>query len=91
VLSHLIRDMQGLLARSVRGFVDEHEVYTRGWSPPGLDSASGRWTIGYSGALNPNPDVRPWAGLPGLRTVVIPGAGILAPYTHTDEFIALLG
>jgi hypothetical protein len=90
VMAQMVRDSQGLLARGVRGFVDEHQVYARDWSPPGLEPRTGPWTIIYSGALAGEPDPRPWAGLPGVRTVMLEGAGVLYAYSHIDQLIALL-
>jgi pimeloyl-ACP methyl ester carboxylesterase/DNA-binding CsgD family transcriptional regulator len=89
VVAHVVRDMQGLMARTTRGFVAEHQVYVAGWSPPGLPPGP-TWTLAYSTALIDDPDLRPWAGLPGLRTVRIEGAGLLAVYSHGAEVLALL-
>ena len=50
VVGHLVRDAQGLMARGVRGFIDEHHAYGQGWAIPGQDPAS-VWTLAYSGAL----------------------------------------
>jgi pimeloyl-ACP methyl ester carboxylesterase/DNA-binding CsgD family transcriptional regulator len=89
LLPALVRDQQGLLARTVRGFVDETRIFADGWSPPGVpDDAA--WTIAWSGALVPDPDVRPWAGLPNLMLETLEGAGVLLALTHTDQLIALL-
>jgi hypothetical protein len=81
--------MQGLMARSVRGFVAEKQVFAQGWSPPRLFGTEA-WTLAYAGAISPHPDTRPWAGLPGLRTVVLEGAGLLAAFSHPDQMLALL-
>jgi pimeloyl-ACP methyl ester carboxylesterase/DNA-binding CsgD family transcriptional regulator len=89
VLAQLVRDMQGMMARSVRGFVAEQRVYSQGWSPPGLTDPTA-WTVAHFGELVPDPDLRPWAGLPGLRSVMIEGAGLMAAYSHPDEILALL-
>jgi pimeloyl-ACP methyl ester carboxylesterase len=89
VLPQLVRDTQGMIARSARGFIDEHHVYSRGWAPPAVVPTRG-WTVAYSGALWGDPDVAPWACLPDLRRVVIEGAGLMAAYTHTDAVMALL-
>ena len=89
VVAHLVRDAQGLMARGVRGFIDEHHAYSQGWAIPGQDPDS-LWTLAYSGALFSEPDVKSWRGLPNLRTVAIAGAGLLAAYSHPDEIVALL-
>ncbi|HEY1750154.1 MAG TPA: LuxR C-terminal-related transcriptional regulator [Caulobacteraceae bacterium] len=89
ILREIVRDAQGLMARSVRGFVDEQRVYAAGWSPPGLDPA-GSWTVIWSGELAPNPDLRPWSGLPNLKTAVIEGAGGLMAISHPDVLVSRL-
>jgi DNA-binding CsgD family transcriptional regulator/pimeloyl-ACP methyl ester carboxylesterase len=89
VLAHLVRDAQGLMARGVRGFIDEHRAYSHGWAVPG-QRPDGIWTLAYSGALFPDPDLKSWRGLPNLHTVAIEGAGLLAAYSHPDEIVALL-
>jgi DNA-binding CsgD family transcriptional regulator/pimeloyl-ACP methyl ester carboxylesterase len=88
VLPQLVRDMQGLVSRSVRGFIDEQLVYSRGWTPPAVLARG--WSVAYSGAMWGDPDSTPWSDLPDLRRVVIEGAGLLAVFTHTDEVLQLL-
>ena len=89
VVAHLVRDAQGLMARGVRGFIDEHHAYGQGWAIPGQHPDS-VWTLAYSGALFAEPSLKSWVGLPNLRTVAIEGAGLLAAYSHPDEIVALL-
>ncbi|HEY5008868.1 MAG TPA: alpha/beta hydrolase, partial [Caulobacteraceae bacterium] len=89
VIRHLVRDAQGLMARGVRGFIDEHQAYSQGWAIPGQDPAS-VWTLAYSWELYSEPALKSWGGLPNLRTVAIEGAGLLAAYSHPDEIVALL-
>jgi pimeloyl-ACP methyl ester carboxylesterase/DNA-binding CsgD family transcriptional regulator len=89
VLPQLVRDAQGLMARSIRGFIDEQHVYSHGWTPPATVSTRG-WTLAMSGALCGEPDISPWAGLPDLRCVVIEGAGLMVAYSHAEQVLALL-
>ena len=89
VLPHLLRDVHGLIARSVRGFIDEQRLYSLGWTPPAI--ADGSWTLAYSGAVWGEPDIQPWAGLPNARCVMLEGAGLLAGFTHPDAVVDLLG
>lgn len=88
VREFLIRDIQALCARSVHGFAAEQAIYANGWTPPPLAVARGRWTVAIStelpGRLDPV-----WLGVEGLRTVEIPGAGILPQFTHPDALVAL--
>ena len=89
VLGHLVRDAQGLIARSAGGFIDEQLAYAHGWSAPG-QHPDGVWTVALSGAFLGEADFAPWVGLPNLRRVVIEGAGLLMAYSHADEVVALL-
>ena len=89
VLPQLVRDTQGLIARSVRGFIDEQQVYSRGWTPPRGVATRG-WTVAYSGGMWDDPDTSPWSSLPDVRLVIIGGAGLLAVFTHIDEVLKLL-
>lgn len=89
VLRHLVRDAQGLLARSVRGFVDEQRVYASGWSPPELQPGCA-WIIAWSGALATDVDLRPWSGLPNLQAKAIEGAGALFAFSHPGEVLSLI-
>jgi pimeloyl-ACP methyl ester carboxylesterase/DNA-binding CsgD family transcriptional regulator len=88
LLPQLVRDTQGLMARSVRGFIDEQQAFSRGWTPPAVSTRG--WTVALSGALCGEPDMSHWAGLPDLRCRVIEGAGLLVAYTHADQLLALL-
>ena len=89
VMAQLVRDAQGLMARSMRGFIDEQQAYSRGWTVPEQHPDT-VWTLAYSGASWSDPDVGPWSGLSNPRTVVIEGAGLLAAFSHPDEIVALL-
>lgn len=89
VRAFLVRDIQALSARSVWGFASEHAAYANGWTPPSDIPATVAWTFAVSSELpgDPSPE---WLAIPGLRTVVIAGAGVLPQFTHPEQLIALL-
>jgi pimeloyl-ACP methyl ester carboxylesterase len=89
VLTQMVRDMQGLIARGMHGFIDEQRIYSHGWTPPAGVTARG-WTLAHSGLMWTDPDATPWAALPDLRHVTIEGAGLMAIFTHTDQVLDLL-
>ena len=90
VRDFLIRDIQALCARSVRGFAAEHATYANGWEPPtGLVAGRG-WTVAYSSEL-PGLIAPDWLPIADLRHVSLAGAGILPQFTHPDALAALLG
>lgn len=86
VLDSLIRDAQGMFARSSAGFASEHRAYSEGWSPP--DAIGGRgWIVveGEEVALAGNREA--WSGLPGVRYRLVPDTGLLI-YFQAPELIA---
>lgn len=89
IRAQLIHDIQAQFAHTGAGYVAEHTVYTRGWSPPLLDGG-GPWTIVHSGALGEEPSPDPWRDLPGASFHTLAGAGVLAPFTHAQDLAALL-
>lgn len=90
VLDFLVRDIQALCARSIRGFTAEHALFALGWEPPaGPVMADGGWTIGLSGEL-PGHVEPTWLPVAAPRLVMIEGAGLLPQFTHPDELAALV-
>jgi len=88
VRAFLIRDIQALCARSVRGFASEHAAYANGWrAPEGLGGHD--WTVLLSSGLTGHVDPA-WLGIPGLRTIRIDGAGVLPQFTHPDVLANLI-
>jgi DNA-binding CsgD family transcriptional regulator/pimeloyl-ACP methyl ester carboxylesterase len=84
----LIRDIQALCARSVRGFAAENAVYAAGWEPPG-DLPQRPWTVAACSEL-PRHVQEPWLPVADVRRVRIEGAGILPQFTHPDALVRLL-
>jgi pimeloyl-ACP methyl ester carboxylesterase/DNA-binding CsgD family transcriptional regulator len=89
VKAQLVRDIQAQFAHSAAGYVAEHALYAEGWTPPRV-SDGGPWTIIHAGGLSTPPPREPWAGLPGVRFVELPGAGVLAQFTHADALAGLI-
>jgi len=88
VKAQLVRDIQAQFAHSAAGYVAEHALYAEGWTPPPV--AAGPWTIVHAGGLSTPPPREPWANLPGVRFVELPGAGVLAQFTHAEALAALI-
>jgi pimeloyl-ACP methyl ester carboxylesterase/DNA-binding CsgD family transcriptional regulator len=79
VADYLIRDSQGMNARSMAGFVAEQRLFAQGWEiPPGLESAC--WNLVNGDGLWPL-EARVWEPLPGITTIRAP-AGWLVQFTH---------
>ncbi|MDP1736215.1 MAG: alpha/beta fold hydrolase [Caulobacter sp.] len=81
VLDFLVRDAQGMFARSSTGFASENQAYAAGWTiPPDVGGAS--WTVaeGEQMALPQIEEV--WSVLPNARFRIIPEAGLLVYFTH---------
>jgi len=88
VRAFMVRDIQALCARSSRGFAAEHACYANDWQPPG-DLVDHDWRVILSGDLGGQPDPA-WLGLPGQRTLPLPGAGVLPQFTHPNALAALV-
>ena len=88
VRNFVVRDIQALCARSIRGFAAEHAVYANGWEPP-ADLPDIPWTLGLCTDQRGIPQ-SPWLRVPRLRTVEIAGAGVLPQFTHPDDVIGLI-
>ncbi len=84
VRGQLVRDIQAQFAHSSAGFVAEHALYARGWSPPAVPTEAGSWAIVHCAGLGEEPPRATWAGLPNLSFHAIPEAGVLAQFTHPE-------
>lgn len=83
VLDALVRDAQGMFARSSAGFAAEHRAYVDGWRIP--DGIGGeRWTLAECDTLLLSEVERVWGGLPNVRFHVIGDAGLLVYFTHPE-------
>jgi pimeloyl-ACP methyl ester carboxylesterase len=89
VKAQLVRDIQAQFAHTAAGYVAEHALYAEGWSPPAV-TGGGPWTVIHAGGLSTPPPREPWLGLPGVDFVELPGAGVLAQFTHADALAALI-
>ena len=88
VANHLMRDVQGLLARTSRGPVDELRLYADGWSVPS-HLAGGPWRVAWGATMWSAEEARRWEDA-GAETRVIDGLGLLPAYTHADALAELL-
>jgi pimeloyl-ACP methyl ester carboxylesterase/DNA-binding CsgD family transcriptional regulator len=81
VLDALVRDAQGMFARSSLGFSAEQQSYAAGWAVPQTVGGE-RWTVAECDfvALPAGEDI--WGGLPNVRFHTIPNAGLLVYFTH---------
>ncbi len=86
VLETLVRDAQGMFARTSAGFAAEHRAYSEGWTPPEVVGGAG-WIVveGEAVALAGNREA--WSGLPNVRHHLVPDAGLLI-YFQAPELIA---
>ncbi|ATQ42294.1 alpha/beta fold hydrolase [Caulobacter mirabilis] len=86
VLETLVRDAQGMFARTSAGFAAEHRAYSEGWAPPEVVGGAG-WIVveGEAVALAGNREA--WNGLPNVRYRLIPDAGLLI-YFQAPDLIA---
>jgi DNA-binding CsgD family transcriptional regulator/pimeloyl-ACP methyl ester carboxylesterase len=88
VRAFLVRDIQALCARSVRGFAAENAVYAAGWEPPG-DLPPRPWVVATCSEL-PRHVHQPWLPMSDIHRVRIEDAGILPQFTHPDALVSLL-
>jgi pimeloyl-ACP methyl ester carboxylesterase/DNA-binding CsgD family transcriptional regulator len=89
VKAQLVRDMQAQFAHSAAGYVAEHALYADGWTPPEV-VGGGPWSVIHAGGLSRPPPRDPWRRLPGVAFTELPGAGVLAQFTHADALAALI-
>ena len=88
VRDHLVRDVQGLVARTSAGVTAEHLAYADGWRiPAGVIDA--RWHMAYSDQLWSEADLAAWRAT-GIAMDPLEGAGLLAQFTHAEALIALI-
>lgn len=89
VLDSLVRDAQGMFARTSAGFAAEHSAFVDGWSvPEGIGGA--RWLVAECAVLAlPHPD-RIWRRLPNAQFRTIPEAGMLVYHSHPQVIADLV-
>jgi pimeloyl-ACP methyl ester carboxylesterase/DNA-binding CsgD family transcriptional regulator len=89
VMSQLARDIQAQFAHSSSGYAAEHGLYAAGWTPPQVPGG-GPWTIVHAAGLSRTPPRDPWLDLPGVSFAELPGAGVLAQFTHAEALARLI-
>jgi pimeloyl-ACP methyl ester carboxylesterase len=89
VLDALVRDAQGMFARTSAGFAAEHRALTDGWRVP--DGVGGeRWTLAECAPLALSGVEEAWGGLPNVRFRLIPDAGMLVYFSHPQVIADLV-
>lgn len=89
VRRRLVLDIQAQFALSSAGFVAEHSLHAAGWNVPAVTGAA-TWTVLHSEGAGHEPPRAPWSNLPNVDFRTIPGAGVLAQFTHPHELIVAL-
>jgi pimeloyl-ACP methyl ester carboxylesterase len=81
VMDALVRDTQGMFARTSAGFAAEHRAYVEGWQVP--EGVGGeRWTIAESDGIALPGIEKVWGSLPRPRFRIIENAGLLVYFSH---------
>lgn len=89
VMDALIRDAQGMFARSSRGFSSEHQAFVAGWQVP--EAVGGeRWIVAECEQLVLAGADDIWSGLPGVQFRTLKNAGLLAYFTHPEVIADLV-
>ncbi len=89
VLDALVRDTQGMFARTSAGFAAEHRALAGGWSVP--EGVGGeRWTIAECAPLALTGVEKAWGGLPNVRFRMIQDAGLLVYFSHPQVIADLV-
>lgn len=89
VMSHVVEDIQALLARSSVGAASEQAAYAR-WvptRPPGPQ----RWSAGWSLELGRAQLPRVWRKVLGVEPVPLSRGGYLIQFTYPEDLLQLLG
>ncbi len=89
VLDALVRDAQGMFARSSIGFASEHQAFAAGWKVP--EQVGGRaWIVAECDCLALPGVEEIWSVLPNVRFQIIPEAGMLVYFTHPTAIADLV-
>jgi len=89
VLDALVRDAQGMFARTSAGFTAEYRAHIDGWRVP--DGVGGeRWTLAECAPLALTGVEKAWGGLPNVRFRIIPDAGMLVYFSHPQVIADLV-
>ena len=89
VLDALVRDTQGMFARTSAGFAAEHRALTDGWGVP--EGVGGdRWILAECAPLALSGVKEAWGSLPNVRFRLIPDAGMLVYFSHPQVIADLV-
>lgn len=89
IRQQLVLDIQAQFAHSSAGFVAEHSLHAAGWRVPAVAGGS-HWVVLHSEGAGREPPRAPWSHLPNVDFRTIPGAGVLAQFTHPEALINAL-
>lgn len=89
VLDALVRDAQGMFARTSEGFAAEHRSIVNGWNVPD-NVGGGRWIVAECASLAIEGVETVWGGLPGVRFRMIQDAGLLVYHSHPQVIADLV-
>ena len=89
VMDALVRDAQGMFARSSRGFSSEHLAFVAGWQIPGTIGGQ-RWIVAECEQLVLAGADEVWGGLPDVQFRTLKNAGLLVYFTHPDTVADLV-
>lgn len=90
LMARLIRDSQGLSARSSAGFVAEMAAYALGWTIPSIIGGDSWGLLFCEGLQWPNSQAVWTSALPGASVRQLKDAGFLVYYSHPGELVGML-
>ena len=89
VLDALVRDAQGMFARSSRGFSSENHAFVAGWQVPEAIGGD-RWTVAECDGLALPRANEVWSNLPNVRFQTLKDVGLLGYFTHPELIAGLV-
>ncbi|HYE44247.1 MAG TPA: alpha/beta fold hydrolase [Caulobacter sp.] len=90
VMARILRDSQGMSARTSAGWAAEMAVYAHGWTlPPKI--GGDRWSLLFCEGLDWPVDLELWRrAFPDARQRMLPNAGFLVYFTHPEVAVEML-
>jgi pimeloyl-ACP methyl ester carboxylesterase/DNA-binding CsgD family transcriptional regulator len=89
VLDALVRDAQGMFARSSRGFSSENHAIVSGWQVPETIGGN-RWIVAECAGLELPCANEVWGNLPNVRFRTLKDVGLLGYFTQPDLIAGLV-
>ena len=89
VLTSIVRDIQAISARSIRGFAEEQSLYVKGWTIP-AELGTAPWRVVEFSEMALEGLEEAYAGLPGVRFSAFAEGGLYPFYSHPNELADLL-